>query len=1213
MSGGGGGGGIVAAGAGGIDPSNLHLKKEITQIRKAARVLRDPGTSSTWRSPTPINSARSITKHHYVHHHKNVKNDGNAIASSSAEQFLQLPLQVESNSNIKYINGNAANDKGNVNMKEKEKKVFLYNWRSQKSESESRDIGEEECSMTQDKSVDADSLSDARNGGRNIPKIDNYSSDGYASAIFNCKDANFTPSIRRSKKKPRRSNYSSASLKKQMVLSTLPKRVVHGSPRLDLRRDDLVSLVDQSDDTEIYCNSEDLRRASGLSPLLARFKNKRWSKSPRNLLRSYRKEYDSVSRSTPALSTSSYNKYGVRNLRNPSTVESWDASTSLNESDDEVYDQSGLPGQGCGIPCYWSKRSTPKSSLKYGSCSPSLSETLRRKGSGILCGSQTMYRKRRPNSSRTAAQSRVPLLTNNGGGRGGSSSVGSGNSGDELSTNFGELDLEALSRLDGKRWSTSCRSQDSSPENVRSSLSHKYRSMFFEELIGQNRVVQSLTTAVSKGRIAPVYLFQGPRGSGKTSTARIFGAALNCLATEESKPCGVCRVCADFVSGKTRYLIEVDGSNKKGISKIKNLLKNLSVVSPSVPQEYKVFVIEECHLLPTKTWLTFLRLLEKSLPRVVFILITTDIDNVPYTILSRCQKQLFKKISNGDIVTRLRKIVSDENFDVELDALELIATNADGSLRDAETMLDQLSLFGKRITVALVKELIGVVSDEKVLELLELAMSSNATETVIRARELMASGVDPTVLMSQMATLIVDIIAGTYPSADDAKHNYYFFSGRSLSERELDRLKHALALLSEAEKHLRVSSERSTWFTATLLQLGSVPSPNRTHSGSSHRQSYRATEEDNTSITREATMMKQRIDAQFGAEKSGSPETSMIAAHRNSTSKINSIEATSIDSSPNQSHSKMLHNIWLQCIEKCHSKTLRQLLQFHGKLLSISEMQGGFVAHIAFTDGNIKTRAEGFLSSITNSFEIVLRRNVEVKIIQPPDQNPTDKNTAMNQENKSSPSIISHDLGQESLRVSKGSFDVSEDHQTEHENKSNIPVQRIEAIIREQRLETAWLQAMEKGTPGGSMSRLKPERNQVLPQDGVYNNNNNYTNELESMNSVEDDLNHEMKALRINDGIAPQTDEIIRRNDHCPISPMHNNSKFTSNLSKENIGYESGSGGGCCSSMFCWNKTKQQRKGKVKQGAHIRARKRGGLSLFGDSSKAKKTETRYSR
>lgn len=730
-------------GVAGFDPSNLHLKKELTQIRKAARALRDPGTTSSWRSP--LSSARSAAAKHYYHHHKNdlsKHQTANFKEYSNGEFQPQLQLSIVGNDSTNSNNNNN-NNNHDGNGKEKAKKVYLYNWRSHKSESErSRLCGEDEeaenghdddddierssSSQEAGESIE-DSLSDARHCG-NDSKSDTYINEKYASMIFNCKDTTLTtPSIRRSvKKKSKKNHYSSSiprhhgeKLKQQILLSRSAKRALAGFGRDDL-----------SDDTEDYCNSEDLRRGSAASPLLARLKNKHWTHSSAKLLRSSRRDDSSYTYSTPALSTSSYNRYAVRY---PSTVGSWDATTaSLIDGDDEGDDQLDLPGrQGCGIPCYWSRRSTPKSKGGGGSCfSPSLSDTLRRKGSTILCGSHSMYKRSRRGSSlgynkrrsgsRAAAQGLLPLLTSNGDGQNGSS-IGTVNSDDELSTNFGELDLEALSRLDGRRWSTSCRSQEGlelvalngeeeeeegTPENIRS-LSQKHRPMFFEEIIGQNIVVQSLINAVSRKRIAPVYLFQGPRGTGKTSTARVFAAALNCLASEETKPCGLCRECNEFVSGKSRDLIEVDGTNKKGIESIRYLIKGVLPGSSSTFSRYKIFIIDECHLLPTKAWMAFLKFLEEPPPRVVFILISTDLDNVPRTVLSRCQKYLFNKIRDNDILARLRKIAAEENLDVESDALDLIAVNADGSLRDAETMLDQLSLLGKRITTSLVNELVS--------------------------------------------------------------------------------------------------------------------------------------------------------------------------------------------------------------------------------------------------------------------------------------------------------------------------------------------------------------------------------------------------------------------------------------------------------------------------------------------------------------------------
>ncbi|KAF9685124.1 hypothetical protein SADUNF_Sadunf03G0021800 [Salix dunnii] len=1275
------------------DPSRLHLKKELTQIRKAARVLRDPGTTSSCKSP--LNTARSAAAASAWKHFENWNaiQNGGTTASHSNNTSTRLDSHCRSG-----FNNNGS-----------DKRVFLYNWKSQKYSSEKSalpgndaDDDYESCSMQE--SLD-DSLSDARNVGDS--KSDTYLGETRSAAmVFRRRDANLvSPSMRRAtgiKKKGKKTNSRLDVLSRYQEKEMKLRRLVKDHPSmglsLGLGRD---AIVDQFDDTEEYSDSEDLRKISGASPLLLKLKHKNWPHSPSKFLRTRRKEDSSYSHSTPPLSTSSYNRF--RN-RNPSIVGSWDATTaSMNDGDDEDGDHLDLPGRhGCGIPCYWSKR-TPRYRGVCGSscCSPSLSDTLRRKGRSMLCGSQSMYHRRRRScsisnkrriGSRTG-QAFLPLLTDSGYGKAGSS-IGTGHSDDELSTNYGELDLEALCRLDGRRWS-SCRSQDGleilalhgdgedegTVENIRS-LSQKYKPAFFSELIGQKNVVQSLITAIYRGRIAPVYLFQGPRGTGKTSAARIFASALNCMSTEEIKPCGRCRECNDSSSGKTRDLWEVDGTDKKGIDKVRYLLKKISHGPPSGSSRYKVFLIDECHLLPTKMWLAFLKLLEEPPQRVVFVFVTTDPDNVPRTVQSRCQKYLFSKIKDGDIVARLRKISKEENLDVELDALDLIALNAEGSLRDAETMLDQLSLLGKKITTSLVNELVGDVSDEKLLELLELALSSETAETVKRARDLMDSGVDPMVLMSQLASLIMDIIAGTY-SVVYAKHgdplidkiyadscklraepvNEIRFSSALIrillifmdpstvflvTEAELVRLKHALKLLSEAQKQLRISSDRSTWFTATLLQLGSTPSIDLTQSSSSRRQSSRTTEEDPSSVSKESNVYKPKFP-----QRSSSPSSLYKAINEHSSHEgeyefnatpprlmDNNTVSSSLDDEITGNkvfrykNSDKLDDMWEKCIEKCHSQTLRQLLHAHGKLLSISEVDGksntfpfssniicwrsisdqpfvtpnvllvflkdlvcgmeitenativspfdllllvvfddcvsgieiltllkisvgdlllhahhstilmsltdcldalgALAVYVAFEDEHVKARVERFLSSITNSFEMVLRRNVEVKIILVTDgldsviyanqseiqegYRQTEATLVTERSGKANCSVAvvgysGLESQEEPAKLSRGSFNDANAGE-----KQEMPVQGIESIIREQRLETAWLQVAEKGTPG-SLSRLKPEKNQVLPQEDTYQQN-----QLDSIDSVimssqkwEDELNNELKVLKMQD------------------------------------------------------------------------------------------------
>ncbi|XP_004499356.1 protein STICHEL [Cicer arietinum] len=1182
------------------DPRRLHLKKELTQIRKASRVLRDPGTTSSWKS------SRSTT------------------------------LFRDPNNNSFSANNN--NNNNNINN-ENNNKVFLYNW---KNNYNSFNQEEEEEEEEEEDSSSYSLLASLEDNG-----FDSKSDAGTRPSFF----------LNHNNKKKKKCNKNTNP--HFDFLTNHTKLLTPNSNKLLHRHSPFTK-----DDSDCYSNS-----VSGASPILLRkLKHTNQSRSSSNFIRTSPKDDSSYSYSTPALSTSSYNRtYARRRRHYPSTVGSYDGTTtSVNDGDDEIDDRLDLPGrQGCGIPCYWSKRSC---------CSPSLSDTLRRKGSSILCGTQSMYSRHRRSCS-ASHKRRMPLRSARGGGGGGvvplltstssgdvrqGSSIGIGRSDyedDDVSTNFGELDLEGLSKLDGRRWSSSCRSQEGmeivlinaegeedeegSSENGRSFI-HKYKPLFFGELIGQNIVVHSLINAVSRGRIAPVYLFQGPRGTGKTSTARIFAAALNCVTSDESKPCGYCRECADFVSGKSSDMMEVDGTNKKGIDKARYLLKRLSVGSSSAASSrYTVFVIDECHLLPSKTWLGFLKFLEEPPQRVVFIFITSDVDNVPRTIQSRCQKYVFNKIKDGDIVTRLRKISTQENLDVETDALDLIAMNADGSLRDAETMLEQLSLLGKRITSSLVNELVGVVSDEKLLELLELAMSADTAETVKRSRELMDSGVDPMVLMSQLAGLIMDIIAGSY-TVVDTKPDGSSFGGRNLNETELERLKNALRLLSEAEKQLRTSSERSTWFTATLLQLGSVPSSDLTQSSSSRRQSCKTTEDDPSSTSRDITSFKHKSDLQYTPHNSTSP-----ASHQKAVNGISGLQmdTSSLKSKPSNSpvindgstvvssddlivgnamfrciDSGKLCDIWACCIEKCHSKTLRQLLHNHGKLVSISEVQGVLVAYVAFGDGDIKLRVERFLRSITNSLEIVLRRNVEVRIILlPEDEGENQVNLpGLKQAASTGASEEEHRLGHvngtesfSSLPVlmNGGSLDIVAEGNGVRERRRDNPVQRIESIIREQRLETAWLQAVEKGSPG-SLSRLRPEKNQVLPQDGAY-----CVNPMESMDSTrfsshqhrDDDANSDLKILALKNGRDPLKDQVGKRAECYPMPPsLLHDSSLAIIAGKDNMGYESGSGARGCG-FLCWNNNNSKTRRAVKvKGTPVGARKARRFTLFGECGKKPK-------
>lgn len=237
------------------------------------------------------------------------------------------------------------------------------------------------------------------------------------------------------------------------------------------------------------------------------------------------------------------------------------------------------------------------------------------------------------------------------------------------------------------------------------SLSQKFRPKSFDELMGQNVVSKSLLTAIATGRITSFYLFHGPRGTGKTSASRIFAAALNCLSPEIEKPCGLCQECVSFFCGRSRDVKEVDALKLNKAQRIRAIIRNAE--NSPVSSRFKVFIVDECHLLQEDTWASFLNNLEGLSRHVVFIMITPDLHKLPRSAVSRSQRYHFPNIKEVDITRRLEKICVAEGFDFDQEALEFISAKSNGSLRDAEMMLEQLSMIGKKITMSLVYELVS--------------------------------------------------------------------------------------------------------------------------------------------------------------------------------------------------------------------------------------------------------------------------------------------------------------------------------------------------------------------------------------------------------------------------------------------------------------------------------------------------------------------------
>ncbi len=273
-------------------------------------------------------------------------------------------------------------------------------------------------------------------------------------------------------------------------------------------------------------------------------------------------------------------------------------------------------------------------------------------------------------------------------------------------------------------------------------LYRKWRSRTFEEVVGQEHVTRTLQNALRGGHVAHAYLFAGPRGTGKTSTARLLAKAVNCTGPEGERPCNRCSLCQAIDEGRLMDLIEIDAASNRGIDEIRDLRQKVGF-RPS-EAHYKVYVIDEVHMLTNEAFNALLKTLEEPPPHVIFVLATTEPHKIPATVLSRCQRFDFRRIPLAAMIARLEHIAAHENLSVEAKALEFIARQATGSLRDAISLLDQLTAYsGQSITLAQVQTVLGAISSQAVGKLVDLLIERNAADGLTFIQQLIGDGADP--------------------------------------------------------------------------------------------------------------------------------------------------------------------------------------------------------------------------------------------------------------------------------------------------------------------------------------------------------------------------------------------------------------------------------------------------------------------------------------
>ncbi|MEL7009425.1 MAG: DNA polymerase III subunit gamma/tau [Cyanobacteria bacterium J06588_4] len=360
-------------------------------------------------------------------------------------------------------------------------------------------------------------------------------------------------------------------------------------------------------------------------------------------------------------------------------------------------------------------------------------------------------------------------------------------------------------------------------------LHHKYRPQTFKDLVGQETIALTLSNALEQARIAPAYLFTGPRGTGKTSSARILAKSLNCLASDRPTPypCGKCEACLAIARGTALDVMEIDAASNTGVDNIREIIER-SRFAP-VQCRYKIYAIDECHMLSTAAFNALLKTLEEPPPQVVFILATTDPQRVLSTIISRCQRFDYRRIPLTEMTGHLRYIADREAIAIADDALTLVAQISNGGLRDAESLLDQLSLLPETITVSKVWDLVGAVPEQDLLGLLRAINSNDSLAVLQQCRSLLDRGREPLVVLQNLATFYLNLlIAKTAPQHSELTAVTETCWQELCAEGQnwqtgliLQGQQH----LKEAETQLKRTTQPRLWLEVTLLGL--LPEANR--------------------------------------------------------------------------------------------------------------------------------------------------------------------------------------------------------------------------------------------------------------------------------------------------------------------------------------------------------------------------------------------------
>ncbi|BAC63917.1 putative DNA polymerase III gamma/tau subunit [Streptococcus pyogenes SSI-1] len=500
-------------------------------------------------------------------------------------------------------------------------------------------------------------------------------------------------------------------------------------------------------------------------------------------------------------------------------------------------------------------------------------------------------------------------------------------------------------------------------------LYRKYRSQTFDEMVGQSVISTTLKQAVESGKISHAYLFSGPRGTGKTSAAKIFAKAMNCPNQVDGEPCNQCDICRDITNGSLEDVIEIDAASNNGVDEIRDI-RDKSTYAPS-RATYKVYIIDEVHMLSTGAFNALLKTLEEPTENVVFILATTELHKIPATILSRVQRFEFKAIKQKAIREHLAWVLDKEGIAYEVDALNLIARRAEGGMRDALSILDQaLSLSpDNQVTIAIAEEITGSISMLALGDYVRYVSQEQATQALAALETIYDSGKSMSRFATDLLTYLRDLLV-VKAGGDNQRQSAVFDTNLSLSiDRIFQMITVVTSHLSEIKKgtHPRIYAEMMTIQLAQKEQILS-----QANLSGELISEIETLKNELAQLKQQLSQLQSRPDSLARSDKT-KPKTASYRVDRVTILKI--MEETVRNSQQSRQYLDALKNAWNEILDNISAQD-RALLMGSEPVLANSEnailaFEAAFNAEQVMSRnnlndmfGNIMSKAAGFSPNI---------------------------------------------------------------------------------------------------------------------------------------------------------------------------------------------------------------------------------------------------------